>query len=164
VVTAANEFCGGRSVTVLLEEWEEGGGRAAICSGTGGEGEDVESSGLAIRRPPNVWERLMSPLMASGAVFAEPGRQRSWNVREREGWVRVEERWKWEASEGSAQRCKRGRGGNERRSAMRWSDEAEERRKAKLTDGHDAVADDVNGMKQRNATMHNAAEQAGAEP
>jgi len=33
----------------------------------------VESSGLAIRKPPNAWERLISPLIARGAVLAEWG-------------------------------------------------------------------------------------------
>ena len=33
----------------------------------------MESSGLAIRKPPNAWERLISPLIASCAVLAEWG-------------------------------------------------------------------------------------------
>lgn len=66
----------GISVTVLPEEFDDGGGGASECSATGGEGEAVDLSGLAIRRPPKVSERLMSPLIASGAAWNTPGRQR----------------------------------------------------------------------------------------
>ena len=56
------------SLSVLVEESEAGGGgggRVAPAMGTGGDGEVEASSGFAIRRPPSVWERLMSPFMAA---------------------------------------------------------------------------------------------------
>lgn len=70
----------GFSVAVLEEEWEdEGGSRAAsddavgLISGTGEEGEAGSSSGLAMRRPPRVSARLMSPFIAVVSSGACPG-------------------------------------------------------------------------------------------
>jgi hypothetical protein len=59
-------------VTVLDDEWDEvrmggcGAAEEGACddSTAGGEGDCTESSGLAIRSPPSVSDRLMSPFMA----------------------------------------------------------------------------------------------------
>lgn len=53
------------SVTVLSDECDEGGGGRALGVGTVGEVGEARgsSSGLAMRRPPNDWDRLRSPFM-----------------------------------------------------------------------------------------------------
>jgi hypothetical protein len=53
---------------VLDEECEDVGGREYrdednATGSSGGDGDDGESSGFAIRNPPRVWVRFMSPLM-----------------------------------------------------------------------------------------------------
>lgn len=65
------EFERGLAVTVLDDECEDSGGRSAkdeeLSDGAtgGGEGEfEVSSSGLAMRKPPSVSDRLISPFMA----------------------------------------------------------------------------------------------------
>lgn len=69
----------GRAVRVLEDECEcdEAGGRSTGAGGpcpavsNGGEGESEVSSGFAIRRPPSVWDRLISlPFMAAAAAAA----------------------------------------------------------------------------------------------
>lgn len=72
----------GRAVRVLEDECEceEAGGRSgatdksSACGADtgGGEGEFDSSSGLAIRNPPSVCEREMSPFMAMATAAGAP--------------------------------------------------------------------------------------------